>query len=228
MKDTELIEGDSGHIGERVGVFGGTFDPVHNGHCAVVSQFQQQCSLDSVIVVPSANPPHKLSAALTDFEHRFAMLSLAFSNTQDVFLSRLEQYREGPSYTIDTLRQLKRGFDGNREWFFAVGEDTLAEIHTWKQYTDILAEACVVVFTRKLASAFSAHDRVREFFPGYRLADDQLSFFENGIERIRLLDMPVVDISSSRIRQAIVRSQDWSEQVPKAVAAYILDHHLYI
>lgn len=227
MKNTDLIEGDITQIGTRVGVFGGTFDPVHNGHCALVSQFKQQCSLDSVIIIPSANPPHKLFLPLTDFEHRFTMLSLVFSNAQDIFLSRLEQHRGGPSYTIDTLRQLKGGLGGKREWFFGVGGDALAEIHTWKQYQDILDEVCVVVFNRETATAFSAQDVVREFFPGFCMGKDRCSFWENGIEKIRLLNMPTVDISSSRIRQAISTNNGSPEQIPNAVSMYIAKHHLY-
>ena len=227
MKNDDLIDGGIDRIGTKIGIFGGTFDPVHNGHCALVRQFKQQCGLDSIIVIPAANPPHKLSQSLTDFEHRFNMLSLVFTDVQDVFLSRLEQFREGPSYTIDTLKQLTLAIDGKREWFIAVGEDTLAEIHTWKQYQAILDIACLVAFNRNVALDIPAISVVRQVFSNYSLANDQRSLSLSGVEKIRLLTMPAVDISSSGIRQSIANNADCSEQLPEAVSRYIADHHLY-
>jgi nicotinate-nucleotide adenylyltransferase len=164
---------------------------------------------------------------LGKFEHRFAMLSLAFAGVQNVFLSRLEQFREGPSFTIDTLCHLKKAVDGKRQWFFAIGKDALAEIHTWKQYQSIPDIACLVVFNRTLETIPSTEELVRRVFPKYGFSSDSRQFFEKNTEKIRLIDMPAIDISSSQIKQAIANNESWQLLVPKAVSAYIVAHQLY-
>jgi len=223
----DLVEGGTDQLGEKIGVFGGTFDPVHNGHCILASQFKQQCGLDSVVVIPAAIPPHKLSSPLAEFEQRYTMLSLAFAGIQNVFISRLEQFRKGPSFTIDTLCELKNAIDGKQQLFFAIGADALAEIHTWKQYRNIPNLACLVVFSRKFGSIPLPEKIAGKAFPDYYFAKDNRSFFAKNEEKIRLLGMPPVDISSSRIKQAIATGEKWQDLVPKAVCAYIVDHHLY-
>ena len=223
----EIVDGGIGQLGERIGVFGGTFDPVHSGHCALAEQFKQQCALDSLVVIPAATPPHKLSLPLSAFEHRFVMLTLAFAEVQNIFISRLEQFREGPSFTIDTLRHLKKIIGDKRKLFLAIGEDALAEIHTWKQYRSIPDLACLVVFNRPFGVLSETKENVRKAFPDYYSLNNNRRYFENNIEKITLLNMPAVDISSTRIKQAIGENEQWQAMVPEAVSRYIVEHHLY-
>lgn len=227
MDGEALIEGGIEQLGNRVGVFGGTFDPVHNGHVALVHQFKKQCGLDSVVIIPAALPPHKLTLPLSSFAHRYAMLELAFAGVAGVYLSRLEQRRQGPSYTIDTLKELTESVTGNRCWFLVLGADAFAEIHTWKQYKKIVDLVCLVVFNRGTDSENPLIGLVPKMFADYSFAEERRTFFDEAGDKIQFLDMPTVAASSSVLRESISTGKEWQQQVPTEVVAYITDHNLY-
>src|SRR5262245_54531603 len=114
----------------RIGVFGGTFDPVHQGHLILAEQCREQGRLDQVWFVPAARPPHKLAGPLTPFHQRVEMLSFALAGHPAFRIEELEKERSGPSYTVDTLTELHRRHPGH-EWFLLIGSDTLHDMPNW-------------------------------------------------------------------------------------------------
>ena len=121
----------------RIGVFGGTFDPVHLGHLILAEQCREQARLDEVWFIPSGRPPHKQRHGITPFRHRAEMLQLAIAGHPAFRINELENERPGLSYTVDTLDELKKGHP-SAEWFLLLGSDTLAEMHEWYDPAGIL------------------------------------------------------------------------------------------
>src|SRR5579862_1416802 len=121
----------------RIGIFGGTFDPVHLGHLISAEQAREQAQLDQVWFVPSARPPHKLEQPITPFERRVEMLQLALAGQPNFVVDLIEKDRPGPSFTVDTLADLKRTHSRD-EFFLILGADCLADFHTWRQPERIL------------------------------------------------------------------------------------------
>src|SRR5437660_6871940 len=141
----------------RIGIFGGTFDPVHLGHLILAEQCREQGRLDQVVFVPSARPPHKQRYPVTPFRQRAEMLQLATAGHPAFRIDELENERPGLSYTVDTLDELKKGHPG-AEWFFLVGSDTLAELHEWYDPAGIVRRAGLLVMARGGARVLSAEE----------------------------------------------------------------------
>lgn len=212
----------------RVGVLGGTFDPVHNGHLAVAETVRQGLALDLLLFVPAFLPPHKLDHPLTPFAHRAAMLEAALKGRSGVQVSRLEAQRHSPSYSIDTLRALHAQLASRGELFFLVGMDAFAEIASWKHYLHLLDYAHLVVVARPDQCGRSCGQVVADFFPGYH-AESGLACWRGAHGRgcIHTVAMEPVMVSSSAIRQAIRLGRPIDPMVSPEVAAYIASHGLY-
>jgi len=133
----------------RIGIFGGTFDPVHNGHLIIADALHERAGLDKVLFVPSARPPHKGSEIRFSAEERLHMLMLAIDGDPRFSVSDIELRREGPSYTIDTIREIKRSLGGGTEVLFIVGMDNLYEIGMWKNPKGIVDE-CRILAARRV------------------------------------------------------------------------------
>jgi len=195
-------------VGPVVGVYGGSFDPFHVGHRAIC-----EASLGLVqrlLVVVAARPPHKLGAReLTAFHHRVAMTRIGVEGLPRTEVLELENRRDGPSYTIETLDALRRLFPPGSRFRLVLGADAYEEFPTWKAWEEILEKADLLVVAR----------------PGHDL--ERPPEFEGRNAPVERLDVPLSDASSSAIRARIVAGEPPGPQVSPAVAAYIADHGLY-
>jgi len=210
------------------GVLGGTFDPIHLGHLHVAEQAAAILGLETVLLMPSARPPHKTTDRITGNRHRLNMLQLAVSSRPGLAVSTLEYDRRGLSYTIDTLRSLRTG-ERSVDPIFLIGGDALAELHTWKEYRSILAEFDLAVVRRPE----DPRDRdrldvdVRRRLMDYPPAGPGLAPAPGAGGRIFRLEVDPVPISSTAVRRAASLGAPVHGLVPLSVAKYIQDHQLY-
>ena len=216
------------NLGTRVGILGGTFDPVHNGHLAVAEAVRQALALSSILFVPAFLPPHKPTYAISPFAHRAAMLDLAVADRPGFFVSRLEAEREGPSYSIDTLRTLRQALGQDVQLFFIIGMDAFAEIHTWKANRELLDHASFVVIGRPDHCQQSCGQTVAANFPGYAFVEALGSWQGNsGQGGIHPVAMAPIKVSSTEIREAVRQGRPISNRVPASVADYLKAQGLY-
>jgi nicotinate-nucleotide adenylyltransferase len=202
----------------RIGLFGGTFDPPHVGHLALAEWARAQLALDHVLFVPAGRPPHKGRVRLSPVEHRVAMTRLAVRGNRAFAVSALETRRHGPSFTVDTLRALKRR-EPRSHIFLLMGADSLAEFHTWRDPDGIAAFATLAVAERPGSSG----PRRRAAARGSGAARAGRS----GARSVTWLRNPGLAVSSSAIRARLRAGQTVRYLVPDAVARYIARHRLY-
>lgn len=199
----------------RLGILGGTFDPVHYGHLLLAECAREQCQLDRVWFMPAATPPHKQSRRLSPPEHRLNMLDLAITGNEAFEVSRYEIDRGGISYTADTLETL-RAQDPQRELFFLLGSDSLDDLTTWHEPQRICRAATLAVVHRA-GTAEPDLERLRTIATPAQ------------IERFRqcLVTMPLIELSSTDIRQRVASGKSIRYRTPRAVEKYIETHRLY-
>lgn len=208
---------------KRIGVLGGTFDPLHLGHLRAAEVARDALSLDKVLFVPAATPPHKASP-VTGADHRFGMLSRALSAEPFFEVSRLELDRGGRSYTIDTLEELAAGSTDSR-FFFVTGTDAFSEIRTWKSWQSLLAGHWFLVHERP-GFPIEAVEGLLPDGVSFRVLEE--SDLERGSEpRVLLLRRPMLKVSSTEIRRSIRENRSIRFLVPDAVADYIRENRLY-
>ncbi len=198
----------------RIGLFGGSFNPIHLGHLIVARDVLEVHALDRMLWIPCGRPPHKTGHGLAPGEHRAAMIERAIAGEPQFSLCRLELEREGPSYTIETVRELRARMPAE-ELFFVVGADTVAELATWKEIEELM--------------------RLCEFIPiarpggPVRPAPDALGLPLAAAERMlaRWTEAHWIGISSSEIRRRLAAGLSVRYLVPDPVEQYLRDHHLY-
>lgn len=196
-------------MSERLGLFGGTFDPPHLGHLALAEWARERLRLDGVVFVPAGDPPHKRGRVVTRAATRLAMTELAIAGREGFALSRVEIDREGPSYTVDTLRALRDAHPGSR-WWLLIGEDSLAELSTWKDPEAIVRLATPAVAIR----------------PGSRVGHPRRAPRAFG-RPVVWLDNPPIDVSSSAVRARARRGASIRFLVPDAVERFVVASRLY-
>jgi len=199
----------------RIGVFGGTFDPVHVGHLIHAEQCRAQAKLDLVLFVPAALPPHKQGRELTPFAHRAEMLTLAISGNAAFCVDEIEKDRAGPSYTVETLTQLHERQPGD-EWCFILGSDSLCDLHLWYQPRRILELAELIVVERPDSPVFSVAD-----------LKSKLQLPADFGLRYQRVEAPLIGIASRDIRKRLAEGRSVRYMIPRAVEAYIEDKGLY-
>jgi nicotinate-nucleotide adenylyltransferase len=195
--------GDDSQRRERVGIMGGTFDPIHNGHLVAASEVQQKFDLDEVIFVPTGQPWMKKT--VTEGEHRYLMTVIATAANPRFMVSRADIDRAGPTYTIDTLRDMRKARP-NADLFFITGADAVAQISEWKDVEEVWNLAHFVAVSR----------------PGHALTISGLP--EQGVSS---LEVPALAISSTDCRSRVSRGFPVWYLVPDGVVQYIAKHHLY-
>ena len=196
----------------RLGVLGGTFDPVHRGHLALAGAARDELGLEQVLFVPAGQPWRKTGQEIGANEDRLAMLCLALEGDPSFQIATLELERSGPSYTADTLEALAAQRRGD-EMYFIVGQDALADLPNWVRPERILELARLAVARRPEVSAEALEEAQRRV-PALR-------------ERVVWLKMPPVEVSATEIRERVRRGQPIRGMVPAAVADYIRQHGLY-
>jgi len=196
----------------RLGVFGGTFDPIHHGHLVAAEEVRGRLNLDKVLFVPAGLPPHQLDLDISPTRHRIAMLKLAIDSNPGFALSRVDVDRHGPCYTVDTLALLHAEYGPDAELFFIMGMDSLADLLIWRSPERIIRLARIVVVGR----------------PGFQADVDELDkVLPGAAQRITIVDTPLIEVSSSDIRMRVREGLPIRYQVPEAVEAYIREHGLY-
>ncbi len=196
----------------RVGVLGGTFDPIHIGHLVAAEEVRAQLDLDRVVFVPAGLPPHKLTDDVLPADHRLDMVKLAIASNPYFTVSRVDIDRFGPCYTVDTIELLRDEWGGDVELYFIMGSDSLADIVTWHQ-PERLVRLCRLAIMER---------------PGYRVDVEELERLLPGItSRIHFINSPQLDISSTDIQRRVRQGLPIKYQVPEAVEDYIYEHGLY-
>jgi nicotinate-nucleotide adenylyltransferase len=201
-------------VSGRLGIFGGTFDPIHYGHLDAAEAARRALTLDQIWFVPSCDPPHRPADPLASAFHRFALVALAIQGHDALHASDIELTRTGPSYTADTLRALASMGWLPSQLFFIVGSDAFAEIATWREFPGVLDAANFVVIARPGTTLDAAIARTPSL--GGRLGT---SIFP--------VEAHARDVSSSTIRARLAARQPIDDLVPAAVARHIAAHHLY-
>jgi nicotinate-nucleotide adenylyltransferase len=199
----------------RVGIFGGTFDPIHLGHLILAEQCREQGRLDQVWFVPAPRPPHKHDRVLTRFDQRVEMIQLAIAGHHAFRVEEIEKERSGPSYTVDTVAELRRRYPDD-QFVLLIGSDTLADIHSWYEPARLLDMVAVLVMARPDHPPRSA-ENVRA----------ALHLPASARVHIDLVDAPLVDIHSRDLRARVAARRSLRYFVPRAVEVYIAEKHLY-
>jgi nicotinate-nucleotide adenylyltransferase len=196
-------------MSRRVGVMGGTFDPIHHGHLVAAEEARWQFDLDWVVFVPTGRPWQK-PVGVSQAEDRYRMTVLATASNPAFSVSRLEVDHQGPTYTVDTLRRLRAAQPDGARLFFITGADAVLQILTWKEPDQVLALAEFIAATR----------------PGFDLAR-LVAQVPAAAGRVHPMEIPALAISSSDLRARVARGAPIQYLVPDGVARYIHDHALY-
>ncbi len=197
---------------KRIGLFGGTFDPIHIGHLILAVEARHQLRLDQIFLVPAGDPPHKQANPISPLHHRLAMCRLAVADDNEIDISCIDAERPGPHYTSDMLRLFRERIDADAHLFFLMGLDSLRDLPTWYE-PEWLVQNCRLVALRR-------HDvdidwmSLEAALPGVR-------------ERVVILDMPELEIASSVLRERVRTEQPIRYQVPRSVGRYIREQGLY-
>jgi nicotinate-nucleotide adenylyltransferase len=211
----------------RIGIFGGTFDPVHRGHLAVARAALRRLKLDQLIFIPAEVPPHKQHQARAAFRDRFRMLKLATAGQPRFAVSRLEA--AGVHYSIDTVRRIKRSLGREDRLFFLIGMDAFCDIASWRQAETLLHECEFVVFARP---GWSLRDVTLVLPPGLRRSAGRFPRRGRGVVRvdgvvIHLLGAVRAPVSATQVRAAARRGRPLVKLLPSSVAQYIKRNNLY-
>jgi nicotinate-nucleotide adenylyltransferase len=200
----------------RVGILGGTFDPIHYAHLAIAEEVRVALDLTEIVFIPAGQPPHKPERMVTPARHRLAMVQLAIATNPCFTYSRIEVDRPGPSYLVDTLRDLRAQWGKDTALYFVIGWDSLEELHTWYDPQGILAQLTKLVAVGR---------------PGYAQGNEYNTMLEARLpgilQRLLIVPAPLLNISSTDLRQRITEGRPIKYQTPETVEQYIVEHKLY-
>ncbi|MBC8351284.1 MAG: nicotinate-nucleotide adenylyltransferase [Planctomycetes bacterium] len=200
---------------DKLGIFGGSFDPIHYGHLLLAETCREQCRLDRVLLVPAAVPPHKQSRSMTSARDRVEMVRLAIGGHEQLDVSTIEIDRGGVSYTVDTLTALVEQQPGS-SMFFLMGADSLKDLPTWRE-PERLCELAVPLVVRRADSPEPDFTAIRHLVTLARL--DEI--------REHQVEMPIIELSSTEIRRRVSADQSVRYRTPRAVEKFIETHGLY-
>ena len=211
----------------RIGIFGGTFNPIHLGHLRSAEEVREAFALDRIYFVPAAQPPHKKTNALADAKHRLKMVELAVADNPSFIASAIELERSGPSYSIDTIRRFHTDLP-DAVLFFILGLDAFREIHTWKEYTLIPSFCNLIVTSRPGLSTPSIDQFIPVALQTTLWYDPALKMYRHTSGHcLAFHEIQGLNISASQIRQVVRQRKSLRYLVPSAVKAYITEHTFY-
>jgi nicotinate-nucleotide adenylyltransferase len=218
---------------KKIGLLGGTFDPVHNGHLAVANHVMQTLKLVSIWFIPASQPPHKDGHGdgreISSFAHRRAMLERAISRYPAYVVSDIEAKRSDPSYSIDTIKILLQQGRPQADLYFIIGADAFLEINTWKQFKELPSLVSFVIISRPGYPPDKVGEMICSNFSSYTYNSSHEIWSAQQSKGLFILQhMEPVPISSTEIRNRVRRGEDITGLVPVAVEAYIKKHNLYI
>ena len=198
----------------KIGILGGTFNPIHSGHLYLAGKAMEKVGLTKVLFVPSNISYMKDQTDLVPVSDRLAMVELAIAEYPDFVLSKVDIERGGNSYSCDTVADIREQYP-DAELYFIVGADTLFQMEEWRNPQDIFAQAVILVAYRSGETPEHLKEKIRELESVYHA-------------RILLIAVGKVDISSSEIREAVRTGQDFAGMVPETVGDYVIRHKLYL
>jgi len=201
---------------QRVGLLGGTFDPIHYGHLVIAEEVRTALELAEMVFVPTGQPPHKPGKIITETRHRLAMLELAIASNPHFTISTVDVERPGPSYTVDTLRLLREQWAIETEIYFVIGWDSLEELPTWYNPEGILEQVTHLVAVHRpgYIEVPGYRDRLEERLPGLK-------------QRLLMMPAPQLEISATDLRQRVAEGRPIKYQTVEVVEQYIIEHRLY-
>ena len=197
----------------KIGIMGGTFDPIHNGHLILSEYIREKCKLDKVIFIPTGKPPHKNSNNISDNNIRKKMVELAIESNPNFAISTIEMDSVETSYTIDTIKELKNIYDRD-ELYIIIGGDSLLNLETWKDYKELISIANIIVADRYTPNMEEMVEKIKEFNNKY-----------NG--NIVRINTPIIHISSTIIRERVKEDLSIKYLLPDILEKYIIKNHLY-
>ena len=200
-------------IARKIGIMGGTFDPIHIGHLVAAEAVRLEYQLDKVIFIPAGNPPHKQNSKITPAMHRFVMTVMATYSNPDFLVSAIEIERSGPSYTVDTVEALIEQYGHETEFYFITGVDAAQDLKTWHRI-DKLLDMCYFIAAARPGCISTFDNIIKDF--GCK-----------GHQRIHRLATPELEISSTDIRERVRTGKSIKYIVPESVENYILKEGLY-
>lgn len=220
---------------KRIGLFGGTFNPIHEGHLRAATSVREGFELDAVILIPAAIPPHKRSRNIAPAADRLEMVRLAVAGLEKMVVSDVELVRRGPSYTIDTVRHFQYRFNADTQLFFIVGGDAFLEIDTWRDFEDLLQSIPMIVLDRPAVgrNLYDTFGERLQTFLRSRISDKYFpdengsSFHHPQWQTIYLFPGEMLDVSSTLIRQRMGRGEAVPTGLPLSVESYIRRKGLY-
>ncbi|MTI55189.1 nicotinate-nucleotide adenylyltransferase [Geosporobacter ferrireducens] len=199
---------------KKVGIMGGTFDPIHYGHLVIAEQIRCEYQLDKIIFVPAGNPPHKLDADVSNSKHRYFMTLLATVTNPFFEVSKIEMEEDEISYTIHTLTKLKKIFSEDVQLFFITGADAICDIENWKDVEVLVTMCDFIAATRPGLESPNLEEKIQQLQHKYNSS-------------IRKMDVPALAISSTDIRCRVREGQSIKYLLPESVEYYIYKHGLY-
>ena len=197
----------------KIGIMGGTFNPIHHGHLILSEYIRTEAGLDKIVFIPTGLPPHKVGEEILEGRIRLEMVQLAIRNNPYFTWSDMEIRRKKTSYTIDTIGELKRLYD-KAQLYLIIGADNLLSIHTWKDYKRVLEEVNIIVANRLGSKRL--------------LVVEEIERLNNSLGvNIKNINSPIIEISSTEIRERVRQNKSIKYLVPELVEDYILRNNLY-
>jgi len=211
----------------RLGILGGTFDPIHFGHLRIAEEICEELELEKILLIPGALPPHKYRKSVTPFHDRLAMTRMAVKDSLLLEVLDLEGRRKGPSYSVETLREIHKLYKNNAEIFFIIGMDAFLEIKTWKEYKSLFDESNFVVLKRPGFSFEELAPFILSLEVGFSEVNGSNIFRTPSGNLLIYKEATLMDISSTRIREMVAAGRSVRFLLPEPVRTYIIEKGLY-
>lgn len=212
----------------RLGILGGTFDPIHFGHLRLAEEVGEELGIERVYLIPNASPPHKDRKPVSLFRHRIAMTRIAVKGSPLLEALDLEAHRQGRSYSIETLKEFRRLYKGDFELFFIIGMDAFLEIGTWKDHKALFEYAHFVVINRPGFQSEDIGPFLASLGVGFERENGGNKFMGPSGNRLIFKEGTLMDISSTDIRDRVVAGKTVRFLLPEAVREYIMENRLYM